>query len=803
MPAFSSEQWREISPYLDHALSLSGHERDLWLADFRSQHADLSDLLEQLLDEHRALDRERFMEGQPPQPSNHEGLTGETVGQYELISRIGEGGMGSVWLAQRADGRFQRQVAVKFLHLAVASMAVGERFKREGKILGQLQHPHIAELLDAGVTAKGEPYLVLDYVKGSQIDAYCDEHMLGVDKRIELFLDVLDAVAHAHANLVVHRDIKPSNVLVSADGEVKLLDFGIAKLLADDASPAPATMLTLEGGAAMTPLFAAPEQVTGGPITTATDVYGLGALLFLLLSGRHPAGPGPHSPADIVKSITEIDTPFASQAVALQNDLASAARRSTTPEKLRRELHGDLDTILAKALKKKPAERYASVLAFGDDLRRYLRHEPISARPDSVSYRLRKYARRHRVGLAVVAVSVLLLAGFSVIQAVELRRITRERDRADSMTQFITHMFKMSDPSEARGNSVTVREVLDKASGEIGPGVTKDAETQADMMNVMGNVYFDLGLYPRAESLFSQALEARRRVLGPNRPDTLVSMSSLGRALSAEGRFPEAEKLLRSTLAMQPRASGPEDPETLATMQRLANVLVQEGNIADAEKLTRQALENRRRVLGAANIDTLQSMDNLAFILMVQQRYPEAEKVQRDALNVEERVQGPDHPDTLDSTNRLARILALEKRYPEAEQLQRGALDLERRVLGPEHTFTLRSINNLADILSEEGRFAEAETLAREIRTIDQRVYGPDSPTTAVTTYSLANLAALQGHREEALALLRESLDHGLPARLAARIANDDEMESLRGDPRFTTLVAYGKQRAAAAAKNN
>lgn len=803
MSTLSREKWQAVSPHLDHALSLSEQERAAWLAEFRCHDPDLADLMEELLQEHRMLSRERFLEDQPLHPSNDSVFAGETAGPYKLISRIGEGGMGNVWLAERTDGRFERQVAVKFLHFAAASQGVSERFKREGRILGQLRHPHIAELVDAGLTAKQEPYLVLEYVQGAHIDTYCDEHSLGVDARIELFLDVLDAVAHAHTNLVVHRDIKPSNVLVSRDGEVKLLDFGIAKLLAENAGSAEATQLTLEGGGAMTPLFAAPEQVTGGPITTATDVYGLGALLFLLLTGRHPAGPGPHSPADLVKSITETDAPFASEAIRLQKDLNAANTRRTTTERLRRELQGDLDTILAKALKKKPAERYASVSAFGDDLRRYLRHEPISARPDAVSYRVRKYARRHRVGVAAGAASLLLLTGFSVIQSIELRRITHERDRADSVTEFLTNMFKTSDPGQAHGEKITVREVLDKASSEIGPGLTKDAETQADMMNVIANVYFDLGIYPKAESLFRQAVDARRRVLGTGNPDTLTSMYGLGRTIAAEGRYAEAEKLLRETVALQQHVLGSEHPDTLRTTQRIAVVLSMQGDLAGAEKMTRQVLDSRRRVLGPENTDTLESIDDLTWLLMIENRLPEAEKVQRDALNVEQRVQGADDPDTLDSMNRLARILSMEGRYAEAEQLQRQTLDVERRVLGPEHAFTLRSMNNLADILSKEGKFAEAETLTRELLAVEKRVAGPDNFATAIAAYDLASLAALQGHTEEALPLLRQSLEHGLPAHIAAGMEKNDSLSSLRKDPRFIALVAYSKKLAAVPPKNN
>jgi len=809
--ALTPDQWQAVSPFLDRALSLSQEQRREWLTDFRVQRPDLADLLEKLLDEHRALAQEHFLELEPPRPADDSSITGETLGAYKLISRIGEGGMGKVCLAERVDGRFERQVAVKFLHFATASQGIVERFKREGRILGQLTHPHIAELIDAGVAAQGEPYLVLEYVRGKQIDEYCDERKLGVDARIKLFLDVLGAVAHAHANLIVHRDIKPSNVLVSSEGDVKLLDFGIAKLLADDTNAGVATRLTLEGGGAMTPLFAAPEQVTGGPITTATDVYALGALLFLLLTGSPPAGHGPHSPADLVKSITEIDTLAASQAVASSKDTAAAEKRGTTLEKLHRWLRGDLDTIVAKALKKNPGERYTSVAAIADDLHRYLKQEPISARPDTLAYRTAKFVRRNRTAVALSTLaSLAIIAGVTgtLIQARTARRqrdtALRERDRASRITDFMTKMFKVSDPSEARGNTITAREVLDKASNQIQTGLVQDAETQAQMMSVMGNVYFGLGLYPRAESLFRQAVEIRHRALGPDHPETLLSVSDLGRALATQGHYPDAEKLLRETLVLQKRVLGPEHPDTLMTMQRLAVVFSsEEGRLADAEKLSRETLEIRRRALGPDHTDTLHSMDNLAWTLLRERRFPEAEKLQRDALAIEVRVQGPDDPNTLDSQNRMARILSLEGHYPEAEQVQREALDAERRVLGPEHMFTLRSLNNLADILDREGHYSEAEKLCTEIREIDMRVFGPDNPATALTTYSLAALAAVQGHRERALSLLQEAVDHGLSSNFLILIEKDDHLKSLRGDPRFAVLVANAKQRATAAQRLN
>jgi len=808
--AFSSHRWQEISPYLDHALSLSDEARADWLATFRAERSDLADVLEKLLEEHRELAQEHFLEYQPAQPNAEPSLTGDTLGAYKLISHIGEGGMGNVWLAERIDGRFERRVAVKFLHLAMASQGVAERFKREGRILGQLAHPHIAELIDAGVTLKGEPYLVLEYVRGNQIDEYCDERTLGVDARIELFLDVLSAVAHAHTNLVIHRDIKPSNVLVSSEGDVKLLDFGIAKLLADDASSAAATILTLQGGGAMTPLFAAPEQMTGGAITTATDVYSLGVLLYLLLTGSHPAGPGPRSAANLVKAITETDPPIASQAVASWEETACAEKRGVTPDKLRRRLRGDLDTIVAKALKKSPRERYASVTALADDLRRHLRDEPISARPDTFAYRAAKFVRRNRTAAALSTLALILtIAGVTatLLQARMVRKqrdlAFRERDRAHLITEFMSGMFKVSDPSEARGKTITAREILDTASKSIDTGLAKDPETQAQLMGVMGNVYESLGLYPSAQPLLEQAVDIQRQVLGPKNPETLKSMSDLVSLLDVEGHYAEAEKLERETLDIRRHVLGPEDPESLTSMSQLAWALAQEGRYAEAEKLDREVLASQRRVLGPEHPTTLKTTDDLATVLTNEGRYSESEGLQREVLGIERRVLGPEHPGTLLTINNLTWNLELEGRYAEAEKFEHEALDVERRVLGPEHPDTLRTNGNLAITLSGEGHYAEAERIEREVLSISRRVLGPEHPDTARTLYNLACLAALQGRRDEALSLLREAVDHGLRPFVYLQVEKDPDLKSLHGDPRFGAFVAYAKNRAAAGSKQN
>src|SRR5262245_32960600 len=359
MSTLNPERWRAISPHLDQALALPDDERTAWLASLREQNPEIAAELQTLLDEHRALVEERFLEQPQIATYGQPSLAGQAVGAYTLVSPIGEGGMGSVWLAERNDGRFERRAAVKFLNIALLGRMGEERFKREGSILARLTHPHIAQLVYAGVSrASGQPYLVLEYIDGEPIDRYCDRHALDVEARLQLFLDVLSAVEHAHANLIVHRDIKPSNVFVGTDAHVKLLDFGIAKLLEDEGQGGDATILTREGGSALTPQFAAPEQITAGPISTATDVYALGVLLYLLLTGHHPAGAGPRSTADLVKAIVDTEPSRLSDMVIRNRTdaavLANAASRASTPDKLRRLLRGDLDTIIAKTLKKDP-----------------------------------------------------------------------------------------------------------------------------------------------------------------------------------------------------------------------------------------------------------------------------------------------------------------------------------------------------------------------------------------------------------------------------------------------------------------
>jgi serine/threonine-protein kinase len=530
------ESWPELSPYLDQALEMDDVQLTAWLASIREKNPALAGRLETLLDDYRVLQKDRFLEQPsltlPVQPT----MAGQTIGAYKLITPIGQGGMGSVWLAERSDGRFERQVALKFLNIALAGSGAEERFKREGTILGRLAHPHIAQLLDAGVGGSGQPYLVLEHISGEHIDRYCDGGTLDIESRVRLFLNVLAAVAHAHANLIVHRDIKTSNVLVSAEGQVKLLDFGIAKLLENEGQPDAATMLTGNAGSAMTLLYAAPEQVTGGMVTTATDIYALGVLLYVLLIGQHPAGPGPHSSADLIKNIVDIEPPRPSDVIARMSagDAKTiAAGRATTPDKLRRLLRGDLDTIIAKALKKNPRERYASVTALAEDLRRYMEQEPIAARPDTITYRATKFARRNRTAVALATLALIASVAGLIGTMIQARTANRERNiaqtRFNDVRQLSNKLFDIDARVRRLAGAADTRQFIVDTSLEYLRRLTDDFHDDPDLALDVGTAYMRVG-----------------RVQG------VPTNTNLGQPENAEQNLRKAEQLIASVLKAQP-----------------------------------------------------------------------------------------------------------------------------------------------------------------------------------------------------------------------------------------------------------
>jgi len=512
--------WQALSPYLDQALEMDVPERTTWLASIHGQNPALARELETLLDDYRVLQKEQFLEATRTPLLAHKTVAGQALGAYTLTAPIGQGGMGSVWLAERSDGRFERQAAVKFLNIALATGAAEERFKREGTILGRLVHPHIAQLIDAGVSVSGQPFLVLEYVSGQQIDHYCDSRNLDVESRVRLFLDVLAAVAHAHANLIVHRDIKPSNVLVSSDGQVKLLDFGVAKLLENEGQPDAASTLTRDAGAAMTLLYAAPEQVAGEAVTTATDVYAMGVLLYVLVAGQHPSGPGPHSSADLIKSIVDTEpTPPSDAGGRLP--------------KLRHRIRGDLDTIVLKALKKNPRERYATVTAMAEDLVRFLKHEPIAARPDTFTYRAARFARRNRAAVALATLALVASVAGVAGTVIQARSANRERivaqRRFDDVRELSNKLFDIDARVRRLPGASDTRQFIVDISLDYLRRLANDVQDDADLALDVGTAYMRVG-----------------RVQG------VPINTNLGQEENAEQNLRIAEGLIGSVLKAQP-----------------------------------------------------------------------------------------------------------------------------------------------------------------------------------------------------------------------------------------------------------
>jgi eukaryotic-like serine/threonine-protein kinase len=765
------QSWLRASRHLDRVLDLPPPERAACLAALRTEDPASGAVVEGLLGEHHLLSAEGFLDSKPTirVPEEPPQLTGLKIGAYTLVSPIGHGGMGTVWSAMRSDGRFEGRAALKLLNAALVGRSGEERFKREGTILARLTHPHIARLIDAGVTETGQPYLVLEHIDGQHINRYCDEQKLGIEDRIRLFLDVQSAVAHAHANLIVHRDLKPSNVLVTAEGQVKLLDFGIAKLLgADDHPSAASTMLTVEGGQVLTPKYAAPEQVTGGRVTTATDVYSLGVLLFELLCGVHPTGLDKGTPAQFVKAVVQTEPLRLSTAVTDTVDPARgaelAANRATTLERLRRELRGDLETILAKALKHDPAERYASLSEFANDLRHFLNNEPIGARPDTVGYRAAKFLHRNRsvlVAATMVAILLVGLVGFYTIQLkLERDRAQLEADKASKVSELLTRLLTSTDPYRTPdAKEPTVQNLLEIGAERVAHDLSDQPELQAEMFTVIGRTYQRMGIDDKALPLLERALAIGRHTLGPDHVRLAQSLNDLGVLHREHGRYTQAEDLLRESLAMRRRVLGPQNNDVAITLVELARSLNERGRTDEAEPLLREALAIRKAIYGDEHRETATSKSDLGLLLLRRGDLAGAEPLLRENVETTQRVLGVDHANTAMAKTSFAAYLIAKGDPSAAEAILRETLALNRRLFESKPIEYGGNLNMLALSLEAQGKLQEAQAYLEECLHIARAQLSEDNPRVMAYATNLARLRLEQGESGAVEATLRQVLD--------------------------------------------
>ncbi len=697
-------------------------------------------------------------------------LVGHAVGPWRIDRLIGAGGMGAVYLASRADGAFEGFSAVKVVKRGMDTDEILRRFRDERRTLANLKHPNIATVLDAGSLPDGRPYLVMEYVAGMPITDYCREHNLGVRERLRLFVSVCGAVQFAHQNLVVHRDLKPGNIFVTPDGVVKLLDFGIARVLTPGGT---APSVTVVDERRLTPEYASPEQVEGRGVTTASDLYSLGVVLYELLSGRQPY-------RFETRTVSEIQRVVGTQAPSPPSAAAAGAGPGPTA-RLARELRGDLDNIVMMAMRKEPQRRYASAERFAGDIEAYLRGFPVSARRDTVAYRARKFVGRNRVGVAAAAVAVLAMAAGSAVVAWQAGVAKRQRDQAfvardqsEAIAKFLRDMLASANPQTGQGEDVTVREVLDRTAQEIGAGLSAQPLVRAAVRSAIGTTYLALGDYEEAERHVRAAYEERLKLVGERHHDTVESKIDLATVFYTTGRLPEAEALLREALGTFREIRGEHNLDVARTQNNLGAVLRAQGRFAEAGEALERAIEIRRAAAGPLSLELAESLNNYAGVLNGLKRPADAERVLAESLEIRRQLLPKGHPLVAQSLSNLGVMIATQGDLARAEPYFRESLEMARESLGDDHPDLTTAYNSLATVLWLRGDFAGAEPLMREVVRLRTRAFPAGDARIAQGRLTLARvlgkLERAEEARAEADAAVREFEAGGAPGPTAAGV---------------------------------
>jgi serine/threonine-protein kinase len=805
----SPDRWARVEELFIEALDLSPTERGAFLDERCADDPEVRGEVESLLSSHDDV-------GPLPTEEEETRLRGrfpERIGDYRIVRQLGEGGMGVVLLAIREAAGFEQTVALKILRGAFVDPAVARRLEEERRILARLEHPGIARLIDGGVTEDGQPYYAMEYVAGESILDYCDTRRLGIEERLELFIEACEAVHYAHQQLVVHRDLKPSNLMVTTDHRPKLLDFGIAKEVQPDD-------VTGHTGLWVTPAYASPEQVNAGPASTLSDVYALGILLCELLTGFRPYRTSGVPPTELGRIITEVpprkpsdlatsgppptegSEPTPDEALEL-----AAAARSTQPARLSRALRGDLDLIVLTAIEKDPQRRYGSARRLAEDLRRFLEGRPIEARPPSAAYRLGRFARRHRAALvtaALVLVALGLGGSAAVWQArraeMEGSRADTEADRARQVTALVTEIFRLGDPTLTQGDTLGMRQLLSESRTQVEESLTGDPILQATLFLELGRVYANLGSLEEATRLSRDVLSLREEfehgtlaygealgfaglvdrqagrsveairnleaalalyddVGAPEDEDRATLLVALGWELRSDQQYERAEALFREAMAIHTSDPGGASPAVAGSMFGLASTLHDQGAFDEAENMFRSAIEmggtDRPNAVAAA------ALSNLGMIRRLREQYIEAEPLTLTALEMYESLFQPDHPDVIGAREQWASELAALGRYREADALYATTLDQAVRVLGEEHPRTRGAREGMASVDWTLARYDLALARIDSVVAAKTRAHGGDHPGTVYSILSLGDIEVERGRPEAALTWYGEALAMG------------------------------------------
>jgi serine/threonine protein kinase/tetratricopeptide (TPR) repeat protein len=800
-------RWQQIQSLFEELVDTGESERAARLAKACGEDLELRSSVESLLrsDQRRedpllqaiGAAAESLLE------DHQDRLIGTHIGPYRVVSILGHGGMSTVYRGERDDSQYQQTVAIKVLQHATLHPRLRSRLHSERHILATLDHPSIARLIDSGDLEDGTPYLVMEHVDGESIDVYCDSRTLFVRERLELFIQVCAAVQYAHRNLVVHRDIKPSNIFVTADGVPKLLDFGIAKLLAPESLSHTLPVTRLQERM-LTPENAAPEQVLGRPITTATDIYALGVLLYQLLTGRSPYRLLSYSQLQLERAICMDDLVRPSQMVISklsgENDADRSRisdRRGLSPQRLRARLSGDLDAIIAMAMRKEPDRRYPSVEALADDLNRHLIGQPVRARQGDWRYGTAKFLRRNLLLVAGVATVFLGLALFAGIMLWENHRIelagnatAQERDRAQQVSAFLVDVFSQADPFNAQGKQPTAKDLLDRGAEKISGNLTLQPEVRAQLLESIGLAYRRQGLSERAIPLFEQSVAIRRQERPLDNGHVAVALANLASALTDHGNLISAEAYLEQAVALSESDGEPRPVETADILVQFGNFALQaKSDPARASELFGKALNIYRNAIGEQNLQVAETLNGLATAGVWMSDYPVAEHYQREALAIFQATVPRNHPDNAVALATLGYILTQRDKYAEAEQVLNEALQIERNVFGADNQRTAAIEGDLGILYDREGDLPRAIAATQSALKIVRDRLGTSHYEVGYYLDALANLSLRANDLPTAESDAREALvvyAHALPAHhlyVASTVQLLGEVLLRRGQP--------------------